>query len=159
VVLNIYYEHLASAPDADFPLAITSGLTCEQVGLGVSLLTATIPNLKSFVMSFDTSMMMNISHRLPHKSSTTSTANGSSQRYLNSSDTTKRSNSTPSSNIQAPHLSDLAIGDTSRHLLRPEQLENFTRIEAFQAQRDDHPTHQDGRIGLDVGWQVDKSQI
>jgi hypothetical protein len=154
MIFNIYYEHLAAAPNGDFPLLVTSALTCEQLELGLSLLTATIPNLKSFLKSFDTSLMMDISHKLPDTSRATSTVGANSQKYLTTnSNISKGSNSTP-----AP-LSDISEPDVTRDKLRPEQLEHLTRVEASRPLQEGHRTHQDGRIRREVGWQVDKSQV
>jgi hypothetical protein len=49
---------------SDVPLAITAALVCEQVEIGYSLISATLPNLKAFIQSFHTEMMMNVAHKL-----------------------------------------------------------------------------------------------
>lgn len=55
---------MAVPKENDLPMTIIWALTIEQAQLGYSLVSATIPNLKSFLMMFDTAVMMDISHKL-----------------------------------------------------------------------------------------------
>jgi hypothetical protein len=51
-------------PTRNMPLSLTAAIVYELVELGYSLLSATVPNLKSFIMSFDTAMMMDFTYEL-----------------------------------------------------------------------------------------------
>jgi len=62
--LHIYFLKATFDDDADIPLLMTTALVCEQVALGYSLITATVPNLKAFIQSFDTTLMMTVGHKL-----------------------------------------------------------------------------------------------
>lgn len=64
IALHIYLLKATFEEDADTPLLITTVLVLEQVELGYSLITATVPNLKAFIQSFDTTLMMTVGHKL-----------------------------------------------------------------------------------------------
>ncbi|QDS70900.1 hypothetical protein FKW77_006294 [Venturia effusa] len=63
-IISVHSRYITIAPKYDLPMTIIWVLTVEQVQLGYSLISATIPNLKSFLMMFDTAVMMDISHKL-----------------------------------------------------------------------------------------------
>ena len=81
IALHVVYLSKAFDPDEDLPLAITIPLVCEQVEIGYSLISATLPNLKAFIQAFNTEMMMDISHKLnrPNGTGTSGTSSESSQ--------------------------------------------------------------------------------
>ena len=60
----VHIRYIKAMPQTNLNLNIIPSLTLEQIQLGYALLSATIPNLKSFIMSFDTAMMMDISYKL-----------------------------------------------------------------------------------------------
>jgi hypothetical protein len=60
IVMHIYYYMKTSKPGADVPLLITGAIVCEQVQIGVSLLTATVPNMKAFIEGFHSQLGMPI---------------------------------------------------------------------------------------------------
>jgi len=131
-------------------LALIPSLVCEQIELGYSLLSATIPNLKSFVMSFDTAMMMDISHKL--------------QSQPNSH--TELCNRLGSSSDRAPRLSDIECRDTFISRLRPETgLRHIASIQHLQDWVDDgslgnfERESQDRMIRRDVRWTIEESLV
>jgi hypothetical protein len=63
-VAIIHIKYIQSMPEDNQNLAVFAPLTGEIIELGYSLISATIPNLKSFIMSFDTAMMMSVSFKL-----------------------------------------------------------------------------------------------
>jgi len=71
----VYYLELAHEQSRDTSFALSTALVYQQTELGYSLISATIPNLKSFIMSFDTGMMMNVA------ASTESRHDRNSHRY------------------------------------------------------------------------------
>jgi hypothetical protein len=64
IVLHIYYYRKASEKGTDFAFAITAAIVCEQIEFSYSLISATLPNLKAFIESFNTSFMMDIGHKV-----------------------------------------------------------------------------------------------
>jgi len=125
-------------------------LVCEQIELGYSLLSATIPNLKSFIMSFDTAMMMDISHKL--------------QSQPNSH--TDINNRLGSSSDRAPRLSDVECRDTFISRLRPEtELRHIASIQHLQDWTDDgslgnfERESQDRMIRCDVQWTIEEARV
>ncbi|KAF2402029.1 hypothetical protein EJ06DRAFT_474359 [Trichodelitschia bisporula] len=76
-ILHIIYLS-RTRPPADISMLIVPALICEQAELTYSLISATIPNLKGFLMSFDTSMMMDVSFKV--QSSAQSTAPSERER-------------------------------------------------------------------------------
>ncbi|TLD38408.1 hypothetical protein E2P81_ATG00951 [Venturia nashicola] len=63
-IISIHSRYITHAPQHNLSMTFIWLLTIEQVQLGYSLISATIPNLKSFLMMFDTAVMMDISHKL-----------------------------------------------------------------------------------------------
>lgn len=82
-VIALHALYISKAYDAqvDLPFAITAAVVCEQVLIGYSLISATVPNLKAFIKSFNSEMMMDISHKLNRSKGPDSsgTSSGSSQ--------------------------------------------------------------------------------
>jgi hypothetical protein len=143
-------------PKDDLTFAVIPSLTCETVELGYSLISATIPNLKSFVMSFDTAMMMDVSFKLKPYSQSQSTAGNRSDRIGSSSSKSNR----------LPALSDNESRVDFIGRLRPdnEGLQYTSHIHHFDdwsLSRDDIPIRrpdrnlQEGLIRRDVHWRVE----
>jgi len=97
-------------------VAISASLVCQQVELAYSLISATIPNLKSFLMSFDTAWMMEVGNPLkaiPYSSSTPP-----EEHQLDS---------VHNSSYHSRGLSDIRP-DRERLALRPESLEHVAAV-------------------------------
>ncbi|KAE9986179.1 hypothetical protein EG327_004429 [Venturia inaequalis] len=73
-IISIHSRYITREPESNLSLTIIWLLTIEQVQLGYSLISATIPNLKSFLMMFDTAVMMDISHKLSSTDKSATTA-------------------------------------------------------------------------------------
>lgn len=149
-VAILHITFLQSITSTNLNLVLVPSLVCEQIELGYSLLSATIPNLKSFVMSFDTAMMMDIGHKL--------------RSQPNSH--TDLCNRLGSSSDRAPRLSDLECGDTFISQLRPETgLRHIASIQHLQDWTDDgslgnfERDSQDRMIRRDVRWTIEESRI
>lgn len=148
-IVHIVFLH-RSVNSTNINLAIIPSLVCEQIELGYSLLSATIPNLKSFIMSFDTAMMMDIGHKL--------------QSQPNSH--TNLSNRLGSSSHRPPRLSDVECRNTFISRLRPEtELGHIASIQHLQDWADDgslgnfERESQDRMIRRDIHWKIEESSV
>jgi len=110
-VATVHSRYITILPSSNLSLAIITVLTIEQAGLAYSLISATIPNLKSFLMSFDTAMMMDVSHKLSSSDHSATTA----QDRFGSVGTRPRRRS--------DDIHDFYIGS-----LRPERFEHVANI-------------------------------
>jgi len=107
VVVHIYYYMQTTKPGADVPLLITNVLICEQVQIGVSLLTATVPNMKAFIQGFHSQMGMVIG---PFPESTQTTARRPSiAQPVAVAPSTTASSPPPSKSSTAPHVPNSTI--------------------------------------------------
>ncbi|KAF2668449.1 hypothetical protein BT63DRAFT_479856 [Microthyrium microscopicum] len=158
IVLHAYYIQMALLGHEDLPLALTPVLVCTQIELGYSLISATIPNLKSFLMSFDTAFMMDApgqkieAFSMP-ASPTTETARQSqlSATLTNSPTITER---TYQKKPQYPIK------------LRPDMIDRRTSIQHFddwsldvEEGSENESIGKDGRIRRDFQWSVEGSDI
>ncbi|KAF1812168.1 hypothetical protein P152DRAFT_487593 [Eremomyces bilateralis CBS 781.70] len=121
-ILNI---HLVQGwtTSLDPGVAIAAPLVCQLVELAYSLISATIPNLKSFLMSFDTAWMMEVgtsSKPIPYSNQTPP------EEY--------QLDSFPNSPRHAPGLSGLRI-DPEHLTLRPESLEHIAAVQHPASER------------------------
>jgi hypothetical protein len=64
MVLNVYFIRLATISGDSSSLLLTSALICQSIAIAYSLFSATLPNLKSFIRSFHTAMMLDLSHKI-----------------------------------------------------------------------------------------------
>ena len=138
----------SSEDSSNLSFVLVPALICEQVELGYSLLSATIPNLKSFITSFHTAMMMDVSHKI--QSQPTSIIELSSH--------------TASSSENAPRLVDFDSNTAFTSLLRPEtELRHIASIQHDEESTDDGFL---GDVGLkshdriirrDIHWTVEES--
>jgi hypothetical protein len=96
----------------DVPLLIIDPLLCEQIQIGVSLLTATVPNMKAFIQSFHSQLGMPIGQLSESRQTTQretsvvrqtvtapSTGNSSPPATSKSSNAPPTSNPAPSSKL------------------------------------------------------------
>lgn len=98
VIAALHIRYVFAAGSGDVNLNIIPALTIESVQLGYALISATIPNLKSFLMSFDTGMMMDVhayrshshSHSQSHSNSGSKSLSTFGLRSYNSSKTARR---------------------------------------------------------------------
>jgi hypothetical protein len=129
-----------------------------MVMLGYSLVSATIPNLKSFIMSFDTALMMDVSHKLGSTSVPTTAPSNQEQA----------SNRTGSASAErAPRLSDVDPREGFIRKLRPEKLKHTANIHhdaRWSMSGGDislgslaTSTSQDRIIRRDIHWDVEHS--
>lgn len=139
-------------PTTKLNLNIIPALTIEQIQIGYALLSATIPNLKSFIMSFDTAMMMDFGD------------------YKVRSAVKSRSPIDVRSNRKSPALtrphrySDMSTQDELIGRLRPERLEHRAtahHVGDVEAQGSDLPSaeereSQDKDIRLDMQWKIEE---
>lgn len=141
-------------PDDNLSRNIILPLTCEQIELGYSLLSATIPNLKSFIISFDTAMMMDISYKL-HSLAQSSTVG-------------QRSDRVGSSASKPPRLSDVEARDDFIRKLRPgseglrytseiQHLKEWQTLNGDLSVTDCERVSQDKAIRRDMQWTVEES--
>jgi hypothetical protein len=121
-IASVHIHYIQAMPDTALGLTIIPPLTIEQIEMGYSLLSATIPNLKSFIMSFDTAMMMDISHKLQ---SSSARSNATSRQQSD------RLESGPS---RLQTVSEFDIMDERVGGLRPESegLDYLTRIQHIE---------------------------
>ena len=148
-IVHIVFLH-RSVNSTNLNLALIPSLVCEQIELGYSLLSATIPNLKSFIMSFDTAMMMDIGHKL--------------QSQPNSH--TDLNNRLGSSSDRAPRLSGVECRNIFISRLRPEtELEHIVSVQHLQDWTDDgslgnfERESQDRMIRRDIHWTIEESPV
>lgn len=137
-----------TADSVNLNFEIVPALVCEQIELGYSLISATIPNLKSFIMSFNTSMMMDIGHKL----------------HSQPPSHTDLSSRLGSSSERAPRLSDIESRETFIRGLRPEaELRHFASIQHMEDMDEDESAgnldreSQDRIIRRDIRWTVEES--
>jgi hypothetical protein len=97
-------------PAENLTFAMITPLTWESIELGYSLLSATIPNLKSFIMSFDTAMMMSVSFKL----------NSYSRDHTTEASPNYRIRSNSGKDNKFPMLSDIENANEFIGRLRPE---------------------------------------
>jgi len=152
-IVHVFF--VRRTPAINLSLAIIPSITCEQVELGYSLLSATIPNLKSFIMSFDTAMMMDVSYKL--------------QSYALSANTAgQRSVRLGSSSTRAPRISDVESRDEFIGRLRPadegleytstiRHLHKWTHPQAHSSESLPTADSQDRSIRRDVHWRVEET--
>jgi hypothetical protein len=152
-IATVHSRYVTILPTSNLSLTIIPVLTIEQAGLAYSLISATIPNLKSFLMSFDTAMMMDVSHKLSSSDRSATTA----QDRFGSVRTRPRRRS--------DDIHDYYIGS-----LRPEQFEHVADIhhtETCSTCKDDvsdarpsgsaEPQDGDRTIRRDMQWKVEEA--
>ena len=151
--LHIHYVFLMRSDDTN--LEIIPALTVESVQLGYALVSATIPNLKSFIMSFDTAMMMDLhGYRSESHSQQTKSRSTFGWRSRHSSNQVSR-------RLQ---YSDASTQDELIGRLRPERLEHRTDahcVDDIEAEIENMPTReeresQDRSIRRDLQWKVEE---
>ena len=144
-----------STQEGNLTFSIASAIIVEQVWLGYSLISATIPNLKSFIMSFDTSLMMDVSHKLAASRGTSGPSEQSSSVQPGSKATEN-----------APRLSDVEAREEFLRRMRPDRVRHTANVEherrwsmsagdislaSFGA------SSQDRIIRRDIHWDVEES--
>jgi hypothetical protein len=150
IALHVRYTYTMRGPSTN--LEIIPPLAIETIALGYALISATIPNLKSFIMSFDTAMMMDL-HGYRQRTTPSTTATSSKSRLFWQS--TRR--------LQ---YSDASAQDELIGRLRPERVEHRAeahRVDDREAEMEDLPgsreresQSQEGRIRMDFGWRIDE---
>ncbi|KAF2435934.1 hypothetical protein EJ08DRAFT_295621 [Tothia fuscella] len=151
-IIHILLIH--DIPADNLARTIIPALACEQVELGYSLLSATIPNLKSFIMSFDTAMMMDVSYKL--------------NSMARSSTAGQRSDRNGSSSSKPPRLSDIEARDDFISRLRPasegirytseiQHSDNWEISNDDLSITDQERVSQDRAIRCDRQWKVEES--
>jgi len=149
----VHLRYIKATPQTNLPLAIIPAATIESIQLGYSLFSATIPNLKSFIMSFDTAMMMDIGYKLHSSSAQSNTITGQARQGS--------AVSKPQRHSDDIHDHYLDIGS-----LRPERLEHFTNIQhvdTWSMSKDDisiaraSRESQDRTIRRDMQWKVEET--
>jgi hypothetical protein len=152
--VHICYIH--AIPPFDLNLHIIPALTIEQIQVGYALLLATISNLKSFIMSFNTAMMMDFGDYKAH-------ASGKSRSVsVDPCDHGKAAAST----TRAHRYSDMSTQGKLIGRLRPERLEHRAtshHVDDIRAWDKDLPgaevrESQDKAIQLDMGKVEEESE-
>lgn len=145
-------------PSEHSNLHIIPALTVEAVQVGYALVSATIPNLKSFIMSFDTAMMMDLhGYRVQgvhtHTPTNSRTRSTFGWRSGKSSQTSRR--------LQ---YSDASTQDELIGRLRPERLEHKAdahHLSDAEAEIEHVPVSheresQERSIRMDMQWKVEE---
>jgi hypothetical protein len=150
--LHVRYIYIMRLEDTN--LEIIPPLAIESVELGYALISATIPNLKSFIMSFDTAMMMDLhGYRRNTRTATTSTPKTPSSFFWRSNPASHR--------LQ---YSDVSTQEELIGRLRPEKVEHRAeahRVGKGEARRESLPgsrerESQEREIRIDIGWTVEE---
>ena len=155
--LHIHYVYHMRTSNTN--LEIIPPLAVESVQLGYALVSATIPNLKSFIMSFDTAMMMDL-----HGYRSNSQSHQSKSRASTFGWRSKRSGASSNALSRRLQYSDASTQDELIGRLRPEALEHRTdahRVGDVEAEIEQLPTReeresQERSIRMDLQWKVEE---
>jgi hypothetical protein len=154
----VHFRYIEYMPTDNLTFAIITPLTWETIELGYSLLSVTIPNLKSFIMSFDTAMMMVVSYKL--NSYTQSQAIGANPSDHQDFDSSKGS--------KFPTLFDIDSPNDFIGRLRPEDEDlrytgEIRHFDDWSPSNDDCPPAGPRRdvpertIRRDVHWRIEQT--
>jgi len=130
-------------PATNLNLNIVPSLTIEQIQLVYALVSATIPNLKSFIMSFDTAMMMDYTYQINSDSKSGRSTFG--QRSSRKASTAMKANRNSGISTQ-----DEFIGRLRPDLDRVEHSTDIHHVDDLEAQSEDLPTES----GRGIHWRV-----